>query len=64
MTNHQPTPEQLWALRDFAEKNGRNWKSILKDAWASGKDDQLANGGLLRQVRNELGPQWLTTAQV
>ena len=64
MDMKQATPEQLWALRDFAEKNGPTWKSKLKTAWASGSDEKLPNAGLLRQVRNELGPKWLTTTQI
>lgn len=59
--NH-PTTEQTAALQRFAQNHGRTWKSKLTDAWISGRDDRLPDGSLLRQVRNELGPQWLRTA--
>ena len=57
-----PTNEQTAALQRFAQTHGRTWKSKLADAWISGRDDRLPDGSLLRQVRNELGPQWLRTA--
>lgn len=50
------TAEQTQALGRFAAKHGRNWKSKLRSAWASGRDERLPNGALLRQIRNELGP--------
>ena len=50
------TAEQIQALQAFAAKHGRNWKSKLLSAWASGRDEQLPNGALLRQIRNQLGP--------
>lgn len=53
------TPEQAEALRSFAALYGRTWKSALSSAWASGRDANLSNGGLLRQIRNEQGPSWL-----
>jgi hypothetical protein len=64
MDTKTASPEQLWALREYAKKNGRTWKYKLKRAWHSGADEKLPNAGLLRQVRNELGPRWLTTAQI
>jgi len=54
------TVEQLAALRRFSETYGYNWKARLKSFWASGKDDTLPDGALLRQIRNELGPKWLS----
>lgn len=62
MSAEEPTKDQLGALKRFASQHGRTWKSKLVDAWISGKDDHLPDGGLLRQVRNELGPQWLRNA--
>ncbi len=53
------TTEQLLALERFAAKYGASWKSDLSAAWASGKDERLPDGALLRQVRNQLGPEWL-----
>lgn len=57
------TNEQLAALREFANVNGRDWKSKLNHAWATGRyrnyngaDDE----GSLQQVRNTFGPTWLS----
>lgn len=50
------TAEQIQALQAFAAKHGRSWKSKLRSAWASGRDERLPNGALLRQIRNTLGP--------
>lgn len=55
-----PTQEQLQALVRFAAANGRRWKVILMGKWETGKDEREVDGGLLRQVRNNLGPTWLT----
>ena len=60
-TPARPDPEQLAALERFAEHHGRSWKSKLSSAWASGEDASMADGPLLRQVRNQLGPNWLQT---
>jgi hypothetical protein len=54
------TPEQLGALRRFAGRNGRTWKSTLQGLWASGADARDPDGPLLRGIRNELGATWLT----
>lgn len=54
------TVEQLTALRRFSEKHGYQWKAKLKSLWASGKDDTQPDGALLRQIRNDLGPKWLS----
>lgn len=53
------TPQQLDALHRFAVKHGRTWKCRLVEAWMQGNDDRLPDGGLLRQVRNQLGTKWL-----
>lgn len=55
----QPNEEQLDALRTFAKRHGRQWKSALVNAWAAGSDASEPNGHLLRQLRNRLGPEWL-----
>lgn len=54
MKREQPSPEQMKALREFAAKNGRNWKSELNRLWFSG-----GTYGYLQQIRNEFGPRWL-----
>lgn len=55
----KPTREQVDALRAFAGRRGRNWKSKLLSMWFNGRDASEPNGHLLRQVRNQLGPTWL-----
>ena len=42
----------LDALQRFADKHGRQWKSLLWEKWLNGQDDYLADGPVLRQVRN------------
>lgn len=54
------SPDQAQAILRFAASNGRHWKSKLLSAWTSGRDERLPDSGLLRQVRNELGPVWLS----
>jgi hypothetical protein len=50
-----PTPIQYQALIDYAAANGFYWKHKLSTAWMNGTDTPL-----LRQIRNEFGPGWLT----
>ena len=54
MSTDQPTPEQLTALIAFATKHGKDWKEKLKDGWRNS-----AFPGVLQQIRNQLGPEWL-----
>lgn len=56
---NQPNAEQLAAVRAFAEKYGKDWKNKLSIAWSRGTDDREPNGALLRQLRNNFGPEWL-----
>ena len=56
----QPTAEQLARLQSFAAEHGRNWKSELLGMWLNGRDANQHDGHLLRQVRNQLGPSWLS----
>lgn len=58
-----PSQKQLAALQRYATANGRNWKSALNNAWFSGKDEQEPDSALLRQVRNQFGPKWLTSTK-
>ncbi len=59
MTNTTPLNEldieQLCAIQEYAASNGSRWKTKLGLLWQSGRDK-----GLLRQVRNQLGPEWLS----
>jgi len=51
-----PTTTQLEALRQYANENGRTWKSKLNTEWMNGTCDS----NVLMSVRNQLGPTWLT----
>lgn len=48
--------EQAQALVAWAEKRGQHWKAHLIAHWSAGSE----NNHLLRQVRNTLGPTWLS----
>lgn len=50
----QLTDQQLQALREYAAKNGRTWKSKLGDDWL-----HCRTRGDLQQIRNQFGPTWL-----
>ena len=55
-------PEQLAALRTFANANGAQWKSKLNAAWSTGRYRDYPGTpayGYLQQVRNVFGPSWL-----
>lgn len=47
-------PNQRIAICDFRETHGRQWKSKLHAGWLVAKWP-----GLLQQVRNSFGPEWL-----
>jgi hypothetical protein len=49
--------ETLNALKQFAQKHGRNWKSVLREAWMY--DGPWSGTGCLRRLRNTHGPSWL-----
>lgn len=52
-------PDQRARLIQFQEVNGRTWKNKLWLLWESGKDAAEFDGHLLRQIRNQFGPEWL-----
>lgn len=55
-----PTDSQLAAIKEFAAKAGRTWKSQLATAWQCGADAREPMGSELRQIRNSLGgPAWV-----
>lgn len=54
---------QRAALQRYANQHGRQWKSQLSSDWSSGRDDRREDGALLRQVRNQLGPEWLHSSK-
>ncbi len=51
--------EQLAAIQAFAKKYGEHWKEALNIQWCNGKDTNEPDGHLLRQIRNNFGPDWL-----
>lgn len=53
------TDEQVDALLQWAHRNGRTWKSSLRDAWMTGDYGGFEDANFLQQVRNNLGPAWL-----
>ena len=64
MATYTPTKEQARALVRFAGRNGRHWKSKLRNSWLKdlrpcGSDQAREDNATLRQVRNECGPMWL-----
>jgi len=48
--------DELAALKAFAERHGRNWKSALREAWINASEP-----GILQQLRNDsnFGPSGL-----
>lgn len=58
------TVEQRGALDLFAAKYGAGWKVLLLNAWLNGTDAGEPSGHLLRQIRNQFGPKWLTNYEV
>jgi len=48
------TPEELQAIRSFADYAGRTWKADLLHAW-----ERASMPGLLHKLRNSHGPTWL-----
>lgn len=51
------TDDQEAALREYAVRHGRRWKSILSHVWMGGPP--YDDGGVLRGLRNTHGPTWL-----
>lgn len=59
MSADTPTHEHVAALQRFADRRGRYWKATLRCMWFNGRDIDEPDGALLRQIRNQLGPEWL-----
>ena len=57
----KPTAEQLNALAIWAEENGRNWKSALRQAWMTGDYGTFDRSNILQGIRNQFGPSWLVS---
>jgi hypothetical protein len=63
-TSNQPSAEQLVAIQAFAARYAAlrgGWKEHLLTCWMSGADAREPDGHLLRQLRNQFGPTWLST---
>lgn len=59
----QPTHEQACAVLRFATSNGVAWKRALEEHWLNNCSVHRLSendAALLRQVRNQCGPTWLT----
>jgi hypothetical protein len=59
-----PTREQVAALRRFADREGRQWKAKLRQAWRSGRYPWHVryspnDEAYLQQIRNIFGQDWL-----
>jgi hypothetical protein len=48
------TNEQLDALYEYANTQGRTWKACLGGDWLRGRTE-----GALQELRNTYGPSWL-----
>lgn len=53
------TNEQMDAIQQWAHRNGRNWKSELRQAWMTGDYGTFEQSNYLQQIRNSFGPSWL-----
>ena len=51
------TADEMDALRRYAAKHGRRWKSVLQEAWLG--HPPYDDTGTLRTLRNTHGPSWL-----
>ncbi|MEL4177726.1 hypothetical protein [Roseateles sp. PN1] len=62
----QPNEQQKAALLAYVQANGISWKRSLGLAWETGdyKSTPKEHQGLLQQVRNQFGPEWLRAATV
>jgi len=52
--SYVPSETGLIALKEYAAKNGKNWKSKLLDDWS-----KCQPAGPLINIRNQAGPEWL-----
>ncbi len=52
------TLQQFAAVMEYANENGRRWKSKLSDDWMYGRTE-----GNLQLMRNLYGPEWLRSFQ-
>ena len=50
MKHRALTPDELAALRTYAERHGRYWKAALREAWMTASEP-----GVLQALRNDQG---------
>jgi hypothetical protein len=62
------TPDELTAVRAFADAHGAGWKNKLNNVywynarqWRGPNGTDEATGVALHRLRNELGPRWLAS---
>ncbi len=60
----QPRLEQLNALANFIDANGKHWKQNLAEGWERGFRDGTPGAALLQQLRNQFGPRWLSKYRI
>ena len=53
------TPEQLDAVKAYAEDHGIGWKESLRSDWMNSGSKWSGPYHLLQQIRNQHGPRWL-----
>lgn len=53
------SPEHRARIEAFKRNHGFRWKHWLWTFWMDGTDESKPDGHLLRQIRNEHGPEWL-----
>lgn len=65
----QLTIKQARCLKAFAQHMGHQWKSKLRNIWCrdqpwSSTEAAREEHALLRQIRNDLGPNWLNKVKM
>lgn len=56
----EPKPDQLKALKAYAKWAGKDWKKKLSRDWMRSGSEWDGPWHLMQQLRNQLGPKWLT----
>lgn len=59
MNQHSLTPEQLDAVKAYADDHGTRWKESLLSDWMCSGSLWSGPYHLLQQVRNQHGTRWL-----
>ena len=65
----QLTIKQARCLKAFAQRMGHQWKSKLRNTWCRDQpwgttEAAREEHALLRQIRNDLGPNWLNKVKM